>query len=35
MRLFSELPRHRPVWDRLVAEQRQVPGPPCISVYSF
>ena len=35
MRLFSELPRHRPVWDRLVAEQQQVPGPPCIPEYSF
>ena len=34
MRLFSELPRHRPVWDRLVAEQRQVPGPPCTCLVS-
>ena len=33
MRLFSELPRHRHVWDKLVAEQQEVPGLLCMLLH--
>ena len=33
MRIFSELPRHCHVWDKLVAEQQEVPLPADITEF--